>query len=181
MAAIRQIQIQLHTLTRRQHNSINNDWHTSNTHLISPGSVQCSYTERYKRSVCIRSPKGQTYSSVLFTWERHLCLNHSFSSVAVSKESGLSLLWWEKKNVLATYQWTSFQLMKGLLQNPNKFLCFSFSIMVWSSVLHEICQISMFAGFRWGFFGLISPNRENGHLFWVTYTISWGDADSVFW
>lgn len=133
MAAIRQIQIQLHTLTRRQHNSINNDWHTSNTHLISPGSVQCSYTERYKRSVCMRSPKGQTYSSVLFTWERHLCLNRSFSSVAVSKESGLSLLWWEKKNVLATCQWTSFQLWKACCRIQTSFCVFLSAL--WFEVL----------------------------------------------
>lgn len=133
MAAIRQIQIQLHTLTRRQHNSINNDWHTSNTHLISPGSVQCSYTERYKRSVCIRSPKGQTYSSVLFTWERHLCLNHSFSSVAVSKESGLSLLWWEKKMYWRRVNGQASSLWKACCRIQTSFCVFLSAL--WFEVL----------------------------------------------
>lgn len=153
MAAIRQIQIQLHTLTRRQHNSINNDWHTSNTHLISPGSVQCSYTERYKRSVCIRSPKGQTYSSVLFTWERHLCLNHSFSSVAVSKESGLSLLWWEKKKCIGDVSMDKLPAYERLVAESKQVSVFFFQhyglkfCFAWNLPNFNVCWFPL--GFFW--------------------------------
>lgn len=112
----------------------------------------------------MRSPKGQTYSSVLFTWERHLCLNRSFSSVAVSKESGLSLLWWEKKMYWRRVngQASSFERLVAESKQVSVFFSQRYGLkfcFAWNLPNFNVCWFPL------GFFGLISSTERTDICF----------------